>query len=83
MSQLKQLEIAKRRKKINQKAIALKRWPRRKMDCVEMFGSATNGFTGTSYRILARGDSKSSGRMGRRRKQIRQQFDNLPADEIC
>jgi len=53
------------------------------MDCVEMFGSATNGFTGTSYRILARGDSKSSGRMGRRRKQIRQQFDNLPADKIC
>jgi hypothetical protein len=53
------------------------------MDCVEMFGSTTNGFTGKSYRIPTRGNSKSSGRMGRRRKQIRQQFDNLPADEIC
>jgi hypothetical protein len=46
------------------------------MDCVEMFGSTTNGFTGKSYRIPTRGNSKSSGRMGPRRKQIRQQFDN-------
>jgi hypothetical protein len=83
MSQLKQLEIAKSRKMKNLGAIALKRWPPRKMDCVEMFCSTTKGFTGKSYRIPTRGNSKSSGRMGRRRKQIRQQFDNLPADKIC
>jgi hypothetical protein len=83
MWQLKQSEIAKSRKMKNLGTIALKGWPRRKMDSVEILGSTTNGFTGKSYRIPTRGNSKSSGRMGRRRKQIRQQFDNLPADKIC
>jgi hypothetical protein len=71
MWQLKLSEIAKSRKRKNLEAIALKRSPQRKVDCFEMFRSATNGFTGKSYRISARGNSKSSGRMGRRGQQIR------------